>query len=119
MIRQCVATAIFLNIVACATSGPESKVSVAQADTSTTSTDPVARKSEGDDPIEDVDAPKIPRNETVSRNSAIVCTKERITGSHRLTKVCRTRSEIESRRTADQDMIRKVQRTPVGAPSPD
>ena len=49
--------------------------------------------------------------------SGMVCQKEATTGSHRMKRVCRTRTEIEQRRAADTEMIRKLQSKPV-APAP-
>lgn len=42
----------------------------------------------------------------------IVCRKEKTTGSHRKTTVCRERPRIDRRRENDQEMIRDIQRVP-------
>ncbi len=44
----------------------------------------------------------------------LVCSREKITGSHRVTRVCRTRSQIDEQREEDQAMIRDVTSAPGG-----
>jgi hypothetical protein len=102
----------FLGIAACATSGPESPVTTAKVEPPANTGDPAATEGV----IDDVDAPKVPKAESLptstnaSTQSQVVCRRERTTGSHRLTRVCRTRAEINRTREADQDAIRKLGR---------
>ena len=116
MNRQYVVAAIFLGIAACATSGPESPVLGAKVDTEMTTIDPTA----SDGVIEMLDAPAVPMVANVSGEAdnpdknALVCRREKSTGSHRVTRVCRTRAEIERRRAEDQNAFNDIRSKPVG-----
>jgi len=116
MNRRYVVAAMFLGIAACATPSPESPVPVAKVETAVISSDPTAAEGA----IEYIDVPDVPKAaSTLAQASSpgtdrLVCTRERITGSHRVTRVCRTPAEIESRRRADQAMIDKLRAKPAG-----
>lgn len=61
--------------------------------------------------------PEAPEDEVESAGEPeepleVVCRKEKVTGSHRLTTVCRTRPQIERRRENDQDLARDIQTVP-------
>jgi len=117
MNRRYVVAAAFLGIAACATSGPESAapdatspVPDAKFEAPITSGNPAA--AEG--PIEDVEVPKVPQAASVPAQPEVVCRREKATGSHRVTRVCTTRTQIARRRTEDQDAMKKVINTPNG-----
>ena len=44
----------------------------------------------------------------------LICKRIKTTGSHRVTRVCMTRGEIEKRRAEHQAMMKKLGRTPDG-----
>jgi len=117
MDRQYVVAAIFLGIAACATSGPESPVLGAKVDTEMTTIDPTA----SDGVIEMVDAPAVPLVANASGQAdnpdtnGLVCRRVKTTGSHRVTRVCRTRAEIERRRAEDRDTFNEIRSNPVGS----
>ncbi len=110
MNRRYVVAATFLGIGACATSGPESPVPGAKVDTSVITSNPTAAEGE----IEVVDVPDVPKTANISGQAnipdpnEIVCRREKKTGSHRVTRVCRKRAQIEARRVADQEAVRKM-----------
>ncbi len=121
MNRRYVVAAMFLGIAACATPGPESPVLVAKVETAVISSDPTTAEGA----IEYIDAPDVPKvasnpgQASIPDTDRLVCTRERITGSHRVTRVCRTPTEIETTRRADQAMIEKLRSKPVGAATRD
>lgn len=45
----------------------------------------------------------------------LICRREKTTGSHRVTRVCRKRSQIEAERDAGQTMVRDAIRAPDGS----
>ena len=110
MNRRYVVAATFLGIAACATSGPDSPVPGAKVETSVITSNPTAAEGE----FEDVDVPKVPKVANIPAQASIpdpnelVCRREKTTGSHRVTRVCRTRVEVERRRAADQEAIKKI-----------
>ncbi len=101
MNRRYVVAATFLGIAACATSGPDSPVPSAKVETSVTTSNPTATEGE----FEDVDVPEVPKvaniwgQANIPGQSEVVCRNEIPTGSHMVTRVCRTLSEIEKKRT--------------------
>ena len=115
MNRYLVTILTVLSLSACATSSKDTNSTVASTTTTPTSSDVVIAEREDDVVIDDVDAPKVPKTQVVSESTGMRCTYEKPTGSHRLVKVCRSRGEIDERREADQEFIRKVQRTPSPA----
>ena len=114
MNRRYIVATTFLGIAACATSGPESPVSGAKVETSVITNNPTAAEGEGE--YEVVDVPEVPKMATISDQAnvpdqtKVVCRREKATGSHRVMRVCRTRTAIEKSRLADQDALRKLQR---------
>ena len=117
MNRRYVVAAIFLGLAACATSGSESPAPDAKVEAELKTSNPSAAEGE----IEVFDIPEVSTVANISDqanipdSSGLVCRREKITGSHRVTRVCRTRAEIERRRTEDQTMINKLRRKPVGS----
>ncbi len=101
MNRRYMVAATFLGIAACATSGPESSVPGAKVETPVITSKPTATEGE----FEDVDVPEVPKMAIISGQanipgqSEVVCRNEIPTGSHLVIRVCRTRSEIEKKRT--------------------
>lgn len=110
MSRRYVVAVTFLGIAACATSGPESPVPGAKVESSVITSKPTAVEGK----FEDVDVPEvskmatIPAQVNISHPNALVCRREKITGSHRVTRVCRRRVDIDRRRAEDQETIRKI-----------
>ncbi len=101
MNRRYVVAATFLGVAACATSGPDSPVPGTKYETSVITSNPTATEWE----FEDVDVPEVPKVENIPGQANIpgqtevVCRNEIPTGSHLVIRVCRTRSEIEIKRT--------------------
>jgi len=110
LIRRYLLAATFLSIAACSTSGPESPVPVAKAEMPVTTSSPTAAGGV----IEDVDVPEVPKIARVvdqtdtPRKSDVVCRREKTTGSHRVTQVCRRRADIDATREADQRTVKKL-----------
>ena len=110
-----VAAATLLGMAACATPGPdtavpETPVPGAKVETSAKTSTPAVAEGE----FEDVDVPEVPEmanipaQANIPGQTEVVCTREKKTGSHRVTRVCRTRTEIVARRAADQEAIKKI-----------
>lgn len=109
-------------LAACASSGPEPVTTVATAPTAVagqsipTANEPVAEESE----LHVVDVPEVaqvahhtPQGDAPDPNE-LICRRIKITGSHRMTRVCMTRAEIEQRRAESRAMIDDMRRTPDG-----
>jgi hypothetical protein len=89
MNRQCVVAALFLGIAACATTVPQSPESGIEAGNSATtgnSTTPAIEMAV-------VNVPEESEVASVPVQDEIVCRMEKRTGSHRATRVCRSRSQ--------------------------
>ncbi len=95
MNRRYVVAATFLGVAACATSGPDSPVPGATVETSVITSNPTVTEGE----FEDVDVPEVPKVAIIPGQIEVVCRNEIPTGSHLVIRVCRTRSEIEKKRT--------------------
>ena len=114
MIRAFLAGAILLSLAACASSPPEPTAQVA-AVTPAAGSNPAESP---DDALHVVDVPEAPKTANavaqagVAPEDELVCKRIRTTGSHRLTRVCWTRADIEARRAADQRMMGTMRRTP-------
>ena len=121
--------AVFLCIAACASSGPEpvSTAAVAQSAASSpaisAASEPVPTASEpstADGELHVVDVPDVtPVAQTVAPSDTpdpdeLICKRTRTTGSHRMTRVCMTRAQIEQARAAHQAMVREMGRKPDG-----
>ncbi len=110
MNRQFVVAATILGIAACATPGPETPVPSAKVETSVITSTPTVAEGE----FEDIDVPEVPKMTNIPAQASnpdpneLICRRERITGSHRVTRVCRKRAQIEARRVADQEAVRKM-----------
>ena len=122
------ANAIF-GIVACATTGPEPAAPDVKSpipDATVESPIGTASPAAAEGPIGDVEVPKVPQMAAAPAQTELVCRREKRTGSHRVTKVCTTRAEIERRRVKDRDALDQIRRAPTasqrresGTPSPE
>ncbi len=96
MNRHYVVAAFFLGIAACATSVPQSQESGAEARNSATTSN-TATTSNSATPASEmvvIDVPKVSEVAIVPGQDEVVCRMERRTGTHRKTRVCRSRSQI-------------------------
>ena len=98
MNRRYVVAVAFLGIAACTTSGPESAVTGAKAETSVITSNPTAAEGV----IEQVDVPEVPMQTTNSDEDDLICTREKLTGSRISKTVCLTRAEREKIREVSQ-----------------
>ena len=108
MNRQCVVAALFLGIAACVTSVPQSQESGAEARNSATTNDSTTPASE----MVVIDIPEVSEVANVPGQDEVVCRLEKRTGTHRATRVCRSRSQIaRSSREAREtfEVLRKSQ----------
>ena len=114
--------AIFSGLAACASSAPEPEELVAHVETvATVQPESAASKPVADDnALHVVDVPEAapvayhaPKDDTPDRDE-LICKRIKTTGSHRMTRVCVTRAEIEQRRAESQAMLRKAGATPDG-----
>lgn len=125
MNRTYLVAAIFLGLAACASTGPEPVATVAPVPTAVasqsipTANEPVAEESE----LHVVDVPEIAQvaqlaHHTPQENTPdpdeLICKRIKTTGSHRVTRVCMTRAEIEQRRAESRAMIDNLRKTPDG-----
>lgn len=106
-----VVLAAFLGIAACTTTGPDSPVPVGEADTAPVTSD----TSEVDSMVAQVDGSEA--DAAVEDPNAIVCVRERITGSRIPKKVCMTRAERDRIREINQENFENNKRK-VGKNSP-
>lgn len=116
MYRHLAVASIVLCLAACATAGNGPDEMAANSDAPAIAGEPDVAEHDASGIYDDVEVPTVPRADDIVVGSGVKCTYERTTGSHRLTKICRTEAQIESRRAADQQMIKKVQSTPVPPP---
>jgi hypothetical protein len=115
MNRRHVVAIAFLGIAACTTSGPESPVPGATAETSVITSDAAEGEAEG--VIEQVGVSEAPVETTIADSEELICTKERLTGSRIPTKVCLTRAERDRIRQVAQDNFEADRRKPGSNPS--
>ena len=107
MIRLIIAGAALLSIVACASSGPETAEPVAQNTAVTGSA--VMPANASDSPIDVVDIPADEQPAAASESERLICHRVQHIGTHRTTKVCRTRGQIDAERKAAQETLRQNQ----------
>ena len=107
MIRLVIASAALLSIAACASSTPQMAEPVAQ-NTSVTGSVVVPAKA-SDSPIDVVDIPADEKTAVVSEQDRMICHRVKEIGTHRTTKVCRTRGQIDAERAAARDTLRDNQ----------
>jgi hypothetical protein len=100
MNRRHVVAIAFLGIAACTTSGPESPVPGAKAETSVITSDATAGEAEG--VIEQVGVSEAPVETTIADGDELICRREKLTGSRIATTVCLTRAEREQIREVAQ-----------------
>ncbi len=108
MNRQYVVAALFLGIAACVTSVPQSQKSGAEARNSATTSNSTTPASE----MVVIDIPEVSEVANVPGQDEVVCRLEKRTGTHRATRVCRSRSQIaNSSREAREtfEVLRKSQ----------
>jgi hypothetical protein len=121
MIRAFIAGAVLMSLAGCASSPPES----AARDTAATPVNGASSVAASDsdasaDALHVVDVPEVPKvaaaaaQQSAPAEEELICRREKTTGSHRTTRICWKRSEIEKRREEDQQMIRSIQSTPQG-----
>ena len=135
MLRGFLASIIFLVLAACASSSPkaggpgvntESAVTAYPLTVSGTasSANGIATAPDGDPAGADsglhvIDVPEVaqeataPPQASVAKADEVVCRREKTTGSHRVTRICRTRAQIDRQREDDQKMIRDMGRKPM------
>ena len=90
MIRRHALTASLLAIAACATTDPKVPETVASADEPMTQSAPTAEKGN----VEVAEIPEVAKVTDIPVRDELVCTREKRTGTNRVTKVCRRRSTI-------------------------
>ena len=107
MIRLILASVALMSITACASSGPET----AAADSSSTTGSVVVPKKENasDGPIDVVDIPADEQVAVVPQKEKMICHRVKEIGTHRTTKVCRTRGQIDAERAAARETLRENQ----------
>jgi hypothetical protein len=129
MIRLITMTVAAIGVGACASSGPQNDGAavdsdnsnlVARSTTAETAMDVEnAEVSTGEEAvIEYVEAPEVEFQAAAAepqQRSDVICKRERVTGSHRMEKVCRSRGESEEARAETQKQLRGAQRSTGGA----
>ena len=82
---------------------------------------PAVSSSAADDGIHVVEVPTVAKTATLPAQvdedhpEQLICRREKTTGSHRVTRICRTRSQIDEERDASQKMVRDATRLPDGS----
>ena len=112
MNRRYVVAVAFLGIAACTTSGPESPVPGAKAETSVITSNPTAAEGV----IEQVGVPEAPKDTIIAVENSLDCRKEKLTGSHIPQVVCMTHSERDRLRKVAQDNMEALRRKPSAVP---
>jgi hypothetical protein len=107
----------FLGIAACTTSGPESPVPGAKAETSVTTSNPTAAESGTDGLKEQVGVSEATTATTIDDDDELICTRERLTGSRIRTEVCLTRAERKRIQEIAQSSFEASKRKPGSNPS--
>jgi Ethanolamine utilization protein EutJ (predicted chaperonin) len=122
MTRVFVSGMVLLILAGCASSPSESEVQIASAvPASATAAEAIDNPEAVEDGLHVVDVPDVQMAASVTGEAAVplgeklICKREKTTGSHRTTRICRTRADIERRREDDQQMIRDIQSTPQGS----
>ena len=111
MNRRHVVAIAFLGIAACTTSGPESPVPGAKAETSVITSD----ATEG--VIEQDGVSEAPVETTIADGDELICRREKLTGSRIATTVCLTRAERDKIQEDSQSYIEAGKRSPGSNPS--
>jgi len=117
MNRRHVVAIAFLGIAACTTSGPESPVPGAKAETSVITSDPTATEGEAEGVIEQDGVSEAPVETTVADGDELICRREKLTGSRIATTVCLTRAERDKIQEDSQSYIEAGKRSPGSNPS--
>jgi len=105
MIRLFISVAVFIAVAGCASSAPQATASGATA--TNTASGVVANVDSGSDDVVDViEVPTVAKTAVVDKGDEMVCHRERMTGSHRFEKICRTRAEIEETRRSTSKALR-------------
>ena len=117
MNRRHVVAIAFLGIAACTTSGPESPVPGATAETSVITSDPTATEGEAEGVIEQAGVSEAPVETTIADGNELICTREKLTGSRIKTEVCLTRAERERLQEEAQAYIEASKRKPAASSS--
>jgi hypothetical protein len=113
MNRRHVVAIAFLGIAACTTSGPESPVPGAKAETSVVTSDPTATEGEAEGVIEQDGVSEAPVETTIADGDELICTREKLTGSRIATTVCLTRAERDKIQEDSQSYIEGSKRKPA------
>ena len=108
MYRHSLTAIIFVVIAACATNEPQTTTPVSKVEKPATNENNSDEK--GDIQVAEVpDVPKAPGSAAVMPDQQeIICHREKRTGSHRLTRVCRTRAEIEKTEAEAKDSFKEM-----------
>ena len=130
MIRELTAGMVLLGLSACASAPPDPAASVPPAAQSAAAPhgEPAASpagtaaaghgEADGESGLHVVEvpsatpAPPQPVAASEPHEDEVICKRIRVTGSHRLQRVCRTRAEIDAAREAGQAMHRSVTSAP-------
>jgi hypothetical protein len=111
--------ALLLSLVACASSSPEPTAqfaAVAPADSGVPAV--IGQAEAADGGLHVVDVPEAPKaaNPAAAAGTPpedeLVCKRIKTTGSHRMTRVCWTRADIEARRASDKQSMDAMRRRP-------
>ena len=108
---------LLMGLVGCASS-PSAPSELEGASTQATaegaSTQATAEVTEASAVANEAEVPKVA---SAGSPDDVICTREKVTGSHFSRKVCRTRGEIEAEREAHQRALDRVNSTGFGANS--
>lgn len=123
MIRGLVIGAVVTGLVGCASSPPQTSAPAVSAgtvnsDTSAVSSDPTASSGE----LHVIEVPKVAQTAEVApqqgtpHGDELVCRREKTTGSHMVTRICRTRAQIEQERRDAQALASGVKGSVINTP---
>lgn len=121
MIRLIILVAILAGMAACASSAPPSAASSADSVAVTnTGNEAVASSSDDKSIIEMTEVPPLAKTAAAATEPGdeMICHRERMTGSHRLERVCRLKSDMDKTREETQKALRRMDRqTSASSPS--
>jgi len=116
MNRRHVVAIAFFGLAACTTSGPESPVLGAKAETSVTTGDPTSTDGKVEGVMEQAGVSEAAVETPIADPNELICTKEKLTGSRIPTRVCLTRAERERIQSEGQGFVEASKRKPGATP---
>jgi hypothetical protein len=115
MLRVSSLTILCLSLAACANNVPSSPESLPTvADSPTAGTEPTVQDENAPSGVQEIitvaEIPDAPKAERTVEKQEVICERVRRTGTHRATRICRTRAEIERESLDGKDTFDELHR---------